>query len=156
MAVLILPLAAITLYGVIMRYVFHSPLLWGSQVMVIMFIFTAALPGGHDLNINSHVKLDMLYSRWSRRGRAIIDVATFAPFLLFAIIICMTFTDMAWTSAMKLETYTGRSFEGPVYPSKIALAIGAILVLLQGIAGFGRNIGTIMGKNKGEPDNDEH
>ncbi|MBN1376621.1 MAG: TRAP transporter small permease subunit [Dehalococcoidia bacterium] len=140
MAFLILPILALTLYGVIMRYVLHQPTVWGWQVLLLLFIPVATVSGGYVLSVNSHIRLDLLYGRWSDRGKAISDVATFVVFLFFTTMLAIATIKMAWDSAAIKETYGNYPFHGPIYPKKIALAIGVVLLLVQGIVNFVRNI----------------
>lgn len=146
MAVLIIPLLCLTIYGVIMRYVFNNPPLWGSQALLLVWVPVAVLPGGYVLGVKGHVKLDLVYSRWSPRGQAISDAVTFPAFLLFAGVLAATAIDAAWRSTMIRELHMYWAWHGPVYPKRIAIAVGAVLLLLQGIGMFVRNIRTISGE----------
>jgi len=145
MSIIIFPLAGITLYGVIMRYLLHNPITWGAQILLLLFFPIAVLAGGYVLLVEGHVRLDVLYSRWSSRGRAIADAATFIVFLLFTTMLAWASIEMAWES-VKIREVSWYIFKAPVYPKKIALALGVLLLLLQGIAQFVRNIRLIKGK----------
>ena len=146
MAVLMVPLLCLTLYGVIMRYLFNSPPIWGPQFLLFIWVPAATLAGGYVLSIKGHVKLDLLYSRWSPRGQAISDAITFPAFLLFVVVLTVTAIDAAWRSTITNELHMYWAWHGPVYPKRIAIAVGAILLLAAGIAMFIRNIRTILGK----------
>jgi len=145
MAVLIFLIAGVTLYGVIMRYLVRDPIVWGSQVLLLLFIPVALLAGGYVLLVKGHVRLDVLYSRWSPRGQAISDAATFIVFLLFTTMLAWAAIEMAWES-VKIREVSWYIFKGPIYPKKIALALAVVLLLLQGMAQFVRNIRLIKGK----------
>lgn len=153
MAMFILPIAGITLYGVIMRYLFHRPAVWVPQVLLLIFIPVAVLGGGYLIRINGHVRLDALYSRWSPRTQAISNAATFIIFLLFATMLAWATIDMAWTSTAMGEK-TWYAFQGPVYPKKIAIALATVLILLQGVVQFVRTICFIRGKGTRGTDNE--
>lgn len=152
MAVLIFPLAGVTLYGVIMRYLVHDPIVWGGQVLLLLLIPVLLLSGGYVLLVKGHVRLDALYGRWSPRGQAIADVATFIMFLLFTTMLAWATIEMAWESVKTMET-SWYIFKGPVYPKKIALALAVVLLLLQGTVQFVRNIRLIKGKGIGKAGN---
>lgn len=145
MAILIFPLAGITLYGVIMRYLVHDPITWGGQVLLLLFIPVALLAGGYVLLVKGHVRLDLLYSRWSPRGQAISEIATFVVFLLFTVTLAWASIEMAWES-VKIREVSWYIFKAPIYPKKIAFALAVLLLLLQGVAQFVRNIRLIKGK----------
>lgn len=149
MAILIVPLAGITLYGVVMRYLVRDPIVWGGQVLLLLLIPVLLLSGGYVLLVRGHVRLDALYSRWSPRGQAIADAATFIVFLLFTTTLAWVTIEMAWES-VKIREASWYIFKAPIYPKKIALALAVVLLLLQGVAQFVRNIRLIKGKEVGE------
>ena len=146
-AFLILFLLAITLYGVIMRYAFDMPPMWGSQVLLLLWYPVAALAGGYVLFQDEHIRIDLIYSRWSAKGKAIANIATFAFFLLFSLLLMWATIRMAWVSTAELETQFA-AFRGPIYPKKIVLALSVVLLLIQGVAQFVRNIQFLMGKQQ--------
>lgn len=145
---LLLPLVGLTLYGVIMRYVFNAPPPWGWQVLLLIFYPIALMGGGHVYSIDGHVKLDLVYSRWSVKGKRISDIATFFAFLLFTVCLAMVSINVAWDSTASNESYFGYAFKGPIWPGKVVLAIGVVLLLLQGVALFIRNVHSLITDRK--------
>jgi TRAP-type mannitol/chloroaromatic compound transport system permease small subunit len=150
MATLIVPLLGLTMYEVIMRYVVHDPPLWGSQALLLIWFPVALLSGGYVLRIKGHVKLDLLYARWSPRGQAISDVATFAAFLLFTGVLAVVAIEAAWKSTAMRELHMYWAWHGPVYPKRMVIAVAAVLLLVQGMVEFFRNVRTIMGRKDTE------
>jgi TRAP-type mannitol/chloroaromatic compound transport system permease small subunit len=154
MAILVLPLLGLTLFGVIMRYLVHQPLVWGAQILVLIFMPVAVLAGGYVLAVDGHVRVDVLYSRWGSRRKAIADAVTYLVFFLFVIILAWMATEMAWSSTVERES-SWQIFHGPIYPKKIAFALAVVLLGLQGVVHFVRNIhAAIKGKETGKPDNE--
>ena len=51
---------------------------------------------------------------------------------------------MAWSSLIVLETSGRTPWEPPLYPIKMTIPIAAFLLLLQGLAGFARNLATVV------------
>ena len=146
MTALIIPLLVLTMYEVIMRYVVGKPPLWGSQGLLLLWFPVALLAGGDVLRIKGHVKLDLIYSLWSPRGQAISEVVTFAAFLLFAGVLSVVAIEAAWKSTAMRELHMYWAWHGPVYPKRIVIAVGAVLLFLQGLAEFVRNLLTILGR----------
>jgi len=146
MTVFVLCLFGVTLYGVIMRYIVHQPINWGGQVLMLIYIPVAVLAGGYVLSVKGHIRLDLLYGRWSPRRQAIIDVATFIMFLLFAGVLLWQGAEMAWTSTLAREVYQIGVWKGPVYPKKIAFALGFMLLFAQGLVQLIRDINFIRGR----------
>lgn len=150
MSALIIPLLALTMYEVIMRYVVGDPPLWGSQALLFLWFPVTLLPGGYVLRVKGHVKLDLIYSLWSPRGQAISEVATFAGFFLFAGVLSVVAIEAAWKSTAMRELHMYWAWHGPVYPKRIVVAVGAVLLFFQGLAEFIRNILIIRGQSEEE------
>lgn len=154
LAVIVLFLMVVTLYSVIMRYVFNAPPQWTSQILMLLFIPVASMGGGYVYLKDAHVRLDLIYSCWSARGKAISDVITFLPFLLLTGVLAKVTIKMAINSVAIREAYAEFIFKGPVYPRKIALAIAVILLLLAGVVIFVRNVQTIIEKSRKKAKNE--
>lgn len=145
---LVIAITGILMYGVIMRYVFSQPIFWGGELSGILFIALVVLTGGYVLHQDSHVKIDAIYGRLSAKRKAIMDVATFIFFLFFMVLLTWYTIDMAWASTL-LNERSSTYFHAPIYPRKICLALASLLLLLQGVARFIRNIGFITGHEIG-------
>jgi len=143
MSFLLLPLIAILCYEVIMRYAFNSPTIWAHEISGHLFGMYAVLGGGYVLLNREHIKSDVIYSKFSDRGRAIIDLITFPIFLLLLSVIFINGVKMAYTSVLYRET-TVSFLRSPVYPVKITIPIAAFLMLLQGSAQFIRNLRVVF------------
>jgi len=87
------------------------------------------------LLVNEHVRSDVVYARFSPRGRAILDLVTFPLFFMLLGIIFVQGTRMALHSIAVRET-TVSFLHSPVYPIKTCIPIAAFLMLLQGLARF--------------------
>lgn len=145
MALITIPLLIITFIGVIMRYVFNNPLVWVGQVLLLLFVPMLTLSGGYLIKTDQHIRIDLIYDRFSTRGKAILDVSTFIVFFLFTLVFAYVTIKMAWDSTAMLEK-SWSVFKGPIYPKKIAVALATVLLLLQGIVQLFHNIGIIKKK----------
>jgi TRAP-type mannitol/chloroaromatic compound transport system permease small subunit len=121
--------------------------MWGAQILSILFVPLVVMGGGYVLREQEHVRMDVLYGRWSPRQCAIADAVTFIVFLVFTIMLAWMTIEMAWAS-VKIGEASWASFHGPIYPKKIALAAATVLLLLQGVAQFVRNLQLVRGENK--------
>jgi TRAP-type mannitol/chloroaromatic compound transport system permease small subunit len=101
------------------------------------------LCAGHLQLENGHVNVDIISSKFSDRTRLIVNLFTFPFFLLF--IGAMTYfgSEFAFDSIAKMET-TGSAWDPPVYPIKILVPVGAVLLLLQGIVNLIRQVKAIQ------------
>ena len=133
-------------YEIMMRYVFHLPTLWVSESMVFGCGLTYVLGAAWALQDNRHVKIDLVYGKLTLRQRAAIDAVTFVFFALYLGFFLWAVSKYAWQSVSVAET-SGSAWDPVVYPIKVALAFGTLLLLLQGIAKFVRDLHfTIKGR----------
>ena len=136
---LILLVVIFIIYEILMRYVFHLPTLWVSESMVFGCGVTYVLGAGWALLDHRHVKIDLIYGRFTPRQRAIIDSITFVFFALYLGFFLWAVSKYAWQSVLVRET-AGSAWDPPVYPIKVALLVGVALLLLQGIAKLIRDL----------------
>jgi len=129
----------IVLYEVIARYVFSAPTQWANEMMLMGCGFVYVIGGAWVLHEQKHVKMELLYDRLSPRGKAFIDAITFACFMLYLVLFLWVSGKLAWESLQLRET-TGSSWNPPIYPMKIALTVGVLLLILQGVARFIRDL----------------
>lgn len=132
-------------YEVVARYVFNSPTNWVHESMYLMFGMQFALIGAYGFRDDSHVRVDILYSRLSTRGKALCDVLTSVFFFIFTITLLVT----GWRFAMDAVQIGELSFtewQIQYWPVKLMLPLGALLIILQGIVRLARDIGIVLGR----------
>lgn len=126
-------------YEVIARYVFNSPTNWAHESMFLMFGMQYLLSGAYALRHDAHVRVDVIYEKFTFRTRAIIDVVTSFFFFVFSITLLLTGALFALDSIKVLEvSFTEWAIQ--YWPVKIAISLGAILLIIQGIARLSRDI----------------
>ena len=137
-SMLIIFMVLILVYEVVLRYIFNSPTLWAHETSEYFFGVHFFLGGAYALRHAAHVNVEVIYSRFSPRVRAILDIITSVFFFLICAVLLWKGGAMAWTSLMKLE-HTNTVWAPPLYPLKMMIPIGAFLILLQGLAKFIRD-----------------
>ncbi|MFC2033231.1 TRAP transporter small permease subunit [Chloroflexota bacterium] len=141
---LIYPLIALIIYEVTMRYVFNSPPRWGLEVSSQIFLAYVILSGGYALLRNQHVSMDLLRNRLSFKSAAIVDLVTYLFLILFCIAIIWKGTEGAIASCKALEvTQLGRI---PLYPVKVLVPVGGLLLLLQSVVCYARTILVVLNR----------
>jgi TRAP-type mannitol/chloroaromatic compound transport system permease small subunit len=145
-SVMILALTFVVLYEVIMRKFFAHPSTWSYEVSRQTFGFYFMIVGGYALLYRRHVAVDIITSRFSRRVRSILEVICyvmfFFPFWGVMLWFGCKFAAVSW---QQLETARD-IFPMPLYPIKTIIPVGALLMLLQGLSGFVKNILIIRGR----------
>jgi len=139
LSLLVLFIFVILLIEVVLRYFFNSPTIWANELTQLIFGAYVILSGGYVLRWDGHVNVDILYGKLSSRGKAIADIAT--SFLLFVFCGAMIYygCSMAYDSLSRLE-FSQSAWNPPLFPFKLMIPIGALLLLFQGIAKLIRDI----------------
>lgn len=120
-------------YEVLARYVFNSPTNWAHESMFLMFGMQYLLAGGFALREGSHVRVDVVYLHFSDRTKALVDVITSVFFFIFIVTLLWTgFTFFKDSLAVWEVSFTEWAIQ--YWPVKLAIPLGAALILLQGIA----------------------
>lgn len=133
-------------FEVVMRYFFHSPTRWCTELNNYLLCGYVMLGGGYVLSVGGHVKVDVFYNGLSARKKAIIDVVTSVLFFAFVGVLLWQSAAMAMRS-IEMGSRSSESMQWPLWPVQSAIALGALFMLLQGIAKLLRDINTIRGRS---------
>ncbi|MGC8202954.1 TRAP transporter small permease subunit [Aliiroseovarius sp. PTFE2010] len=126
--------AAIIIYDVFMRYVMNAPTRWAFDVTKMMYGFYFVLLGGYALRHQAHVRVDLVTEALGPTARRIVEILGYLIFFFpFSWVFLTRSYEFAMRSYVQGETTYG-SVQLPVYPLKIAMAVAAALLMLQGIS----------------------
>ncbi|MFC1938667.1 TRAP transporter small permease subunit [Chloroflexota bacterium] len=131
--------------AVVGRLVLKTPAQWTLEMGMFVLGAYYFIAGGYVLLRDEHVRMDAFYSRWNPRKRAIADAATFFLLAIYIIVLIrggISDTVFSWTYGQHSSTTWGPMLA----PAKGILTTGAIILLLQAVATFIRNLATIRGK----------
>ena len=140
---LVLPGIFVLVWEVVSRYVFNHPTMWAHGISQRIFAIYYILGGAYVLRYNKHVTVDILYNRFSLRGKAILSLIGSIFIFIFCGVLLWKGTDFAWTSLSRLEP-DETPWRAPLYPIKMMVPIGALLILLQGLVNFVRDFKTAI------------
>ncbi len=133
-AMLIFPMVLVVLYEVFMRYVFNKPTSWGFEATTFLYGIHYMLGFGYTLLYNGHVKVDVFVNLLSRRTQSVISLITYVVFFLpVYALLSWGSIKFAWTSIQGLEK-SWTSWAPPIYPFKVLMALGFIMLLIQGLS----------------------
>lgn len=142
---LIFAMMGVLLYGSISRGVFDVPHIW--VVEMAQFTMTAyyILGGAYSMQLDSHVRMDLLYGRWSPRTQAIVDAVTACCLLLY--VSFLLFGGISSTQyALEYDQRNYSAWAPPMAPIKIIMTIGIAMMLLQVLATFCKDIAKARGR----------
>ena len=132
--------AFLLLYDVTMRFVFNDPTIWCHELALHIFGAYAVLAGPYVLLHDEHVKIDIIYNRFSPRGKAILDTFTYLFFFMFIGLLFWHGSTMAARSVALQQTVSPSPWASPVWPVKLTIPLAAFLMLLQGLANYIRTL----------------
>jgi TRAP-type mannitol/chloroaromatic compound transport system permease small subunit len=128
------------------RSFFGVSYIWSVEVAQFLLAAYYLLGGGYSMQLDSHVRMDLLYSRWSPRKQALADALT-SGFLIFYLVFLLVGAISGTIYAITYGQKNYSSWAPPLAPLKIVMTIGISLMLLQLIAVFFRDVA----KARGEP-----
>lgn len=138
---LVLFLMSFGLYDVIMRYLFNMPSLWIWIILQQGMVMLAAIAGGYAFY--SFVKLDLLYNRFSTRGKATADMFTFAFTLLYCTILIWKGIEHAQAS-IAIRQVTPTAIRLPIYHLKAMIPVGVFFFLLVAVSKFVSDVRIVL------------
>jgi len=135
---------------VVSRYGFNHPTSWVWDVSKQLGAAFYMLGGAYALLHYAHVRVDVIYSRFSSRQKAIVDMVTSTLFFFFCIVLVWKGWEIAWGSTLRREVENS-ILAPPLYPLRWLFVAAVFLMMLQGGAEFIRNLNAaIIGKEAAE------
>ncbi|MCE9663174.1 TRAP transporter small permease subunit [Halomonas sp. M5N1S17] len=143
---LVFVMMGLLLYASFSRTVLNSPLMWGVEMSQFMLVSYYLLGGAYAMQMGAHVRMDLFYSRWTPRTQALVDAIT----ILFLIFFLVTLLLGGISSTQYALQYGQRNYSAwapPLAPIKIIMCIGILLMLLQAVATFFKDVATARGQD---------
>jgi len=146
---LTLGMVVITFTVVVLRYLFHSGSIALQESITYLHATLFMLGAAWTLKQDGHVRVDIFYSKQSRRTRAWIDLAG-TLLLLFPVCGFILFSSLDYVAASWSVQEGSQEAGGldAVFLLKTAIPVMAVLLLLQGCAIILNNILVITGNNQ--------
>ena len=124
-----------TCYEVFVRYVMDDPTSWAFDLSYLMYGALFYMAGAYTLSRGGHVRADMFYRLWKPRIQATVEMTLYVLFF-FPGILALVYAGWGYgTESLRLREVSVNSPAGmPIWPLKMIIPIGAMLMTLQGIA----------------------
>ncbi|ARM30299.1 TRAP transporter small permease subunit [Prosthecochloris sp. HL-130-GSB] len=139
-------LVLVVVYDVFTRYVLSASSVAVQELEWHLFALIFLLAAAVTLQKDKHVRVDVLYSRFSEKQKALVTIAGtilfLVPFCVAVIISSMPFVQNSW---MILESSPDPGGLPYRFLLKAAIPVGFFLVLLQGVASFLRAVLVLVG-----------
>jgi TRAP-type mannitol/chloroaromatic compound transport system permease small subunit len=138
-------LAAILLWATISRVLLKVPVNWAIEMSQFILSAYYLLGGAYSLQLDAHVRMDLIYGGLSPRRRAITDAITIL-FVIFYLVVLFAGGLSATNYAIVYHQKNYSSWAPLLWPVKVAMTIGIFLMLLQTIATFIKDVAAARGK----------
>jgi len=134
-------LIGVLVIAVVMRYLFNSPVFWGTDMTWMLYSSFTFLGGAYALIHDYHVGVDLLYKRFPLRIQAMFFIFAYLVLFFPAFYFLSEYTlYFAINSYKGGDTSPYGMWNPVVWPIKSVLFISMLLLLLQGLAKFFKHI----------------
>jgi len=146
---LVFPMIGILFFETISRTIFNTPWKWTVEMAQFFMAAYYTLGGAYTLIMDGHVRMDLTYARWSPKNKAVADAITFL-LVMFYLVMLLIGGVISLEYSIKYNQKSYSSWAPSVTPIKIIMISGMLLMALQVIAEFFKDIATIRaGRNTG-------
>jgi TRAP-type mannitol/chloroaromatic compound transport system permease small subunit len=141
---LFLALAAVLLYATLSRVIAGVPVNWAIEMSQFLLSAYYLLGGAYTMQLDSHVRMDLLYTRLSPRGRAATDAITILCVIFYLVVLTAGgISATNYAIVFKQQNYS--SWAPLLWPIKVIMTIGIFLMLLQTISIFLKDVAAARG-----------
>lgn len=137
---------AIVLWEILVRR-FTSGTIWANDLTAMIFGAYAMLAGAYTFQKKAHVTIDLLTKRLGPRTNAVLDLFTSIFFFAFCYVIVWHGGVTAWESLLNRE-FLVTQWAPPLYPYKLLVVFSGVLILLQGVMKFIRDVRIVAGRKE--------
>jgi len=124
-----------TSYEVFVRYVLDDPTSWAFDMSYLMYGALFFMAGGYTLSRNGHVRGDFIYRTWRPRRQAIVELTLYILFF-YPGVLALVYSGWGYgnESMRILEVSVNSPIGIPIWPMKMLIPVGGVLLALQGFA----------------------
>ncbi|MEC9487141.1 MAG: TRAP transporter small permease subunit [Prosthecochloris sp.] len=145
---LALLLVLVVVYDVFTRYVLSASSVAVQELEWHLFALMFLIAAGVTLQKDKHVRVDVLYSRFSAKQKAVVNIAGGLFFLLpFSVMLITASWPFVVNSFLIMESSPDLGGLPYRFLLKAAIPAGFILLLLQGVASILRSVLVLAGQS---------
>ncbi|MFZ2101882.1 MAG: TRAP transporter small permease subunit [Oricola sp.] len=138
-------LMGVLLWSSLTKFFNHNAI-WTLEFAQFTMVAYYMLGGPYSLQLDSNVRMDLLYGRWSDRQKAWVDAfSVFA--LLFYLGVLLYGAVESTIYSLEYAERSATAWRPYIAPIKIIMVIGIFLMLLQTIAFFFRDVARLRGED---------
>ena len=152
---LILAAVLISAYNATVRYAFNMSSNAWLEIQWYLFSAVFLFCAGYALLHNQHVRIDVISGHLSKRGRAWIDILGTLFFLLPMAIAILWMSWPVFVDAYQSKETSANAGGLTVWPARLMLPVGFLLLVLQGLSELIKRIAFLRGLIPDPSDKDE-
>jgi TRAP-type mannitol/chloroaromatic compound transport system permease small subunit len=142
---LLFALGAILIYATLWRVLAGTPVNWALEMSQFVLSAYYLLGGAYSMQVDGHVRMDLLYSRLSARKRAVTDAFTIVCVIFYLIVLLIgAISSTNYAIVYKQQNYS--AWAPVLWPIKVIMTAGVFLMLLQTISTFFKDICEARGR----------
>lgn len=138
-------LGAVLLASTASRLILGVPINWALEMSQFILSAYYLLGGAYTMQLGQHVRMDLIYDRLSARKRAVTDAVT----ILFVIFYLIVLFGGAVSSTNYAIVYGQKNYSAwspPLWPIKVVMTVAILLMLLQCVSAFFKDVAIARGK----------
>ena len=138
-------LIGILLFSAFDRVATRTFPLWVVEMAEFLMAGYYFLGGAYALQLDGHVRMDLLYSRMTARRRALVDLLTVGTLLFYLIVLLLGGIEST-RYALETDQRNFSAWGPPLAPIKAVMTIGIVLMLLQVTAVLFKDLARVSGR----------
>lgn len=137
----VLTMVILIAYDVILRYLFRAPTVWQYDISYMLGGSIIMLGSGYVHLNRRHVRVDIFYNSFSAKKKLSLDIL-FTLIFFFPLVTGILIMSIEHAiHAYKIREFSEVGFWRPLmWPFRSAIALGLIVLWLQGLANFIRDV----------------
>jgi TRAP-type mannitol/chloroaromatic compound transport system permease small subunit len=141
---MIFAMMGLLLYSSITKTFFIPPI-WSLEMAQFSMAAYYLLGGAYSMQLDSHVRMDLVYGRWSSKRKGFVDsITAFCLVFYLALLLYGGFSSTDYALQYAERSYS--SWAPLMAPIKIVMTVGVVLMLLQAIATFFKDLARARGE----------
>lgn len=124
---------------------FFLPSLWTLEMAQFAMVAYYILGGPYSIQLGSNVRMDLFYGDWSPKTKAWIDCFTIL-FLIFFLVVLLAGAVESTEYSLQYGERSPTAWRPYLWPIKIAMCIGFLLMILQSVSELIKDIFRIRGE----------
>ena len=142
---LVLIVVLVSAANAIMRYTIHYSSNAFLEIQWYLFGVIFLFSSGYTLLRNEHVRIDLISSKFSKRGQVWIDIFGILFFLMPMALVIMLLSWPVFMHAFESQEMSNSAGGLIVWPARLMIPVGFFLLILQAISELIKRAGFLMG-----------